>query len=230
MEIVSHARAELETRMGYSFKDRALLDEALTHRSALTEGAARSNESLEFLGDAVLGFVIAEKLHRGDPTGDEGKKTRARARIVSAATLADVAAEIGLAPAIRLSAAEERHGTRRHASIWSDALEALIGAIYLDGGMDAARSVATMLFGKRLALLSGRDEKDAKGALQELLQAQGRSLPVYEVEAVDGPEHARVHRVRCIIDGIACGQGEGTSRKKAELAAAAEALKSFERG
>jgi ribonuclease-3 len=222
--IDSRARAAIEEALGYSFKDTALLEQALTHRSLFSERrAAASNEPLEFLGDAVLGFVIADMLHRRDPQGAEGDKTRARARLVSTPTLVGVGRSFDIAALILMSAGEEKNNGRLHEKVQEDAVEALIAAVYLDGGIEAARSVVTRLFEPRLNEGS-LAAKDAKGALQEFLQARGVALPVYEVESLDGPQHRQRHRLRCLVDGEVLGRGEGASRKKAELEAAAQAL------
>ena len=222
--IDARTRGAVETALGYSFRDADLIEQALTHRSVLSENrTTASNEPLEFLGDAVLGFVIAEMLHRRDPLGAEGDKTRIRARLVSTPTLVSVGQSFEVSALVRMSAGEEKNDGRRHDKVQEDAVEALIAAVYLDGGIDAARGVVSRLFEPRLTAGS-LATKDAKGALQEFLQARGFDLPVYEVEALDGPPHRQRHRVRCLVGNEALGRGEGPSRKKAELAAAAEAL------
>jgi ribonuclease-3 len=217
-------RTIVEGALGYAFKDTALVEQALTHRSLLAEHkATASNEPLEFLGDAVLGFAIAEMLHRRDPEGAEGDKTRIRARLVSTPTLVAIAKSFDVGSLIRMSAGEEKNHGRTHDKVQEDAVEALIAAVYLDGGVDAARAVVKRLFEPRLAEGS-LATKDAKGALQEFLQARGLDLPQYEVEALEGPQHRQRHRVRCLVGGEVLGRGEGASRKKAELAAAEQAL------
>ena len=214
----------VEAALGYRFKDVELLAQALTHRSLLSERRAiASNEPLEFLGDAVLGFVIAEMLHRRDPMGAEGDKTRIRARLVSTPTLVGIGRSFDVASLIRMSAGEEKNDGRSQDKVQEDAVEALIAAVYLDGGIDAARALVTRLFEPRLNEGS-LATKDAKGALQEFLQARALELPVYEVESLEGPQHRQRHRVRCMVGGEVLGRGEGTSRKRAELVAAEQAL------
>jgi ribonuclease-3 len=217
-------RVIVEGALGYTFKDVGLAEQALTHRSLLAEHkASASNEPLEFLGDAVLGFVIAEMLHRRDPLGAEGDKTRIRARLVSTPTLVGIGRSFDVGALIRMSAGEEKNDGRTHEKVQEDAVEALIAAVYLDGGIEAARAVVTRLFEPRLNEGS-LATKDAKGALQEFLQARGLELPTYEIESLEGPQHRQRHRVKCIVGGEVLGRGEGPSRKKAELVAAAEAL------
>lgn len=227
MSVDPQTREVVEAALGYTFKDGALVEQALTHRSLLSERrAAASNEPLEFLGDAVLGFVIAEMLHRRDPLGAEGDKTRIRARLVSTPTLVSIGRSFDVSSLIRMSAGEEKNNGRSHDKVQEDAVEALIAAVYLDGGIDAARGVVTRLFEPRLAEGS-LATKDAKGALQEFLQARGLNIPTYEVEGLEGPQHRQRHRVRCLVGGEVLGRGEGASRKKAELEAAAEALEAL---
>ena len=177
----------------------------------------------------ILGFVIAEMLHRRDPLGPEGEKTRIRARLVSTPTLVGIGRSFEVGALIRMSAGEEKNDGRGHDKVQEDAVEALIAAVYLDGGIDAARAVVTRLFEPRLNEGS-LSTKDSKGALQEFLQARGLELPSYEIEALEGPQHRQRHRVTCIVGGEVLGRGEGASRKKAELAAAAEALETLRVG
>jgi ribonuclease-3 len=217
----------VEAALGHTFKDAGLVEQALTHRSLLAEDkATASNEPLEFLGDAVLGFVIAEMLHRRDPLGAEGDKTRIRARLVSTPTLVGIGRSFDVGSLMRMSAGEEKNDGRAHDKVQEDAVEALIAAVYLDGGIEAVRSVVSRLFEPRLNEGS-LSTKDAKGALQEFLQARGLDLPVYEIESLEGPQHRQRHRVRCLVGGEVRGRGEGPSRKKAELAAAQEALEAL---
>ena len=224
MTVDDRTRAIVERALGYTFKDAGLAEQALTHRSLLAEHKAQaSNEPLEFLGDAVLGFVIAEMLHRRDPLGAEGDKTRIRARLVSTPTLVDIGRSFDVGALIRMSAGEEKNDGRTHEKVQEDAVEALIAAVYLDGGIEAARAVVTRLFEPRLNEGS-LATKDAKGALQEFLQARGLELPTYEIESLEGPQHRQRHRVKCIVGGEVLGRGEGPSRKKAELVAAEQAL------
>jgi len=209
-------------RLGYHFADPGLLDLALTHRSA----SARNNERLEFLGDAVLGLVIADALYRRRPDAGEGLLSRIRSRLVRGETLADIARDLGLADLVRLGSGETRTGGHQRSSILSNALEALLGAIYLDGGMAAAEAVVLRLYAGRLADLPGEEAlTDPKTRLQEWLQARGEQLPVYAVKHVAGSAHAQVFEVVCEIGslGVVVG-GHGASRRTAEQDAAQRAL------
>ncbi len=224
MALDAKTREAIEVALGYAFKDESLVEQALTHRSLLSERRTSvSNEPLEFLGDAVLGFMIAEMLHRRDPLGAEGDKTRVRARLVSTPTLVAIGRSFDVASLIRMSPGEEKNDGRTHEKVQEDAVEALIAGVYLDGGIEAARAVVSRLFAPRLNQGS-LAAKDAKGALQEFLQARGLALPAYEVESLEGPQHRQRHRVGCLVDGEVLGRGEGPSRKKAELMAAEQAL------
>lgn len=227
MSLDERTRAVVEAALGYTFKDTSLVEQALTHRSLSAEHkATASNEPLEFLGDAVLGFVVAEMLHRRDPLGAEGDKTRIRARLVSTPTLVAIAKSFDVGSLVRMSAGEEKNAGRTHDKVQEDAVEALIAAVYLDGGIEAARDVVKRLFEPRLNEGS-LATKDAKGALQEFLQGRGLDLPSYEVESLEGPQHRQRHRVRCVVGGEVLGRGEGASRKKAELVAAEQALEAL---
>ncbi len=224
MTLDDRTRQVVEGALGYAFKDIGLIEQALTHRSLLAErGVKASNEPLEFLGDAVLGFVVAEMLHRRDPMGAEGDKTRIRARLVSTPMLVSVGRAFDVASLILMSAADEKNGGRLQDRAQEDAVEALIAAVYLDGGLEAVRAVVARLFEPRLdegSLAS----KDPKTALQEFLQKRGSILPAYEVASIAGAEHHARWRSLCVVDGEVLGKGEGASRKKAELMSAEQAL------
>lgn len=227
MALTDRERVAVEAALGYAFRNPDLAEQALTHRSLLSEHRVPvSNEPLEFLGDAVLGFVVSEILHRRDPHGAEGDKTRIRARLVSTPTLVSIARSFDLGALVRMSVGEEKNDGRRHDKVQEDAVEALIAAVYLDGGIDAARAVVSRLFEPRLAEGS-LATKDAKGALQEFLQARGLALPAYEIEGLEGPAHRQRHLVRCLVGGEVLGRGVGPTRKKAELLAAQEALEAL---
>jgi ribonuclease-3 len=220
----------LEERLGHRFSDQGLLDQALTHTSWAhehSEEGLHHNEPLEFLGDAVLGFVVADLLHRGDPHGDEGVKTRARAAFVSDPPLARRAEALGLPDLLRLGRGEEKTGGRRKAALWADAYEAMVAALYLDGGLEAAARFVR----RELEAARGQEPdlalRDHKSALQELLQARGEAVPEYVVVAEEGPSHHRRFRVRCVIRGEAVSEGEGTSKKQAQQEAARKALASL---
>jgi ribonuclease-3 len=216
----------LQERMGYRFQEASLLDRALTHSSHAHEHAASGaghNEALEFLGDAVLGFAVADLLHRREPGGPEGVKSKRRAALVSAPSLAARAQRLGLPALLRLGRGEEKTGGRKKANLWANAYEAVIAALYLDGGLPAAFAFVGAEFADDL----GRDElpaEDAKSALQEHLQARGEAVPSYEVVAEEGPSHRRRFRVECRVGGEPIGVGEGSSKKAAQQEAARAAL------
>lgn len=211
----------LESRLGHRFRDAALLEQALTHRSHGTP----HNERLEFLGDGVLGCVIAEQLLSRFSDLAEGKLTRLRSGLVREETLAGLARLIGLPVALHLGEAERARGSEVRPSILADALEAVFGAVFLDGGYDTARNVIVRVYGKKLEGLDPQAEaKDAKTRLQELMQGQRRPLPEYRLVAVRGAAHAQQFEVECVLsDRGLRATGRGTSRQRAEQRAA-EAL------
>lgn len=225
----------LEARVGHKFRDLGLLEHALTHRSRAHEdasGGVIDNESLEFLGDAVLGFVIADMLFHHFPTHDEGYKSKVKASIVSAVSLARLAEEIDLGRFVLLGRGEEKTGGRRKHAILADCFEALIASIYLDGGVEAARGFIMARFGP-LILSAGDQADDAsftedwKSALQEWLQANGRGLPNYRLASAEGPDHSKRFDVEVLVQGVATGRAEGRSKKDAEQQAAKLALLSL---
>jgi ribonuclease-3 len=208
--------------LGYRFKDPALCELALTHRSA---GSAH-NERLEFLGDSVLNCAVARLLYEAHPAADEGALSRQRASLVSGETLAQIAVELGLGDCLRLGGGELKTGGFRRASILADALEAIVGAIFLDSGFDAVFNVVRHILGARLTGLPPAGElKDPKTRLQEVLQARGLALPLYALTSVVGEAHEQSFRVSCEVAvlGIA-GAGEGPSRRRAEQLAAERVL------
>ena len=210
------AAAALESRLGYRFARAELLEQALTHRS---HGAAH-NERLEFLGDSLLGCVIAEELYRRFPQLSEGKLTRLRASLVRADALAELAHELELAPLVRLGEGELAASAEPRPSILADALEALFGAVLLDGGYPAARDAVLAAFATRLERLDPeRAAKDAKTELQEKLQAARRPLPVYRLVSVQGAAHRQSFEVECNA-GEVSARGSGSSRQRAEQEAA----------
>lgn len=212
----------LQDALGYECRDAALLEAALTHRSA---GGAH-NERLEFLGDAVLNCVVAMLVFREFAAADEGDLSRFRASLVSGEALAVIAAEIDLGPHVRLGSGELKSGGFRRKSILADALEALFGAIYLDGGFDAAQRVIERLFVPRLDRLpSAAELKDPKTRLQEAVQAKGLPLPGYSVESISGEAHNQIFQVICSVETLGLrAVGIGASRRRAEQAAASEVL------
>ena len=212
----------IREKLGYEPRDLALFTAALTHRSA----SGRNNERLEFLGDAVLNLVVAEHLFRAFPECTEGDLSRLRARVVSSEPLAEVAAALGLGDALHLGSGELKTGGFRRKSILADALEAMCGALFLDGGLDVARRVIETLFESRIASLPPPDAlKDSKTRLQEYLQSRGYALPRYTVELVEGEAHAQVFWVACEVPSVgARGEGTGSSRRRAEQEAAGRIL------
>ncbi|MBV9345092.1 MAG: ribonuclease III [Gammaproteobacteria bacterium] len=209
-------------RLGHSPRDPALFVSALTHRSA---GGAH-NERLEFLGDAALNFLIAHQLYRAFPAADEGDLSRLRARLVSREPLAEIAAAHDMRAVLHLGAGELKSGGFRRQSILADALEALLGALYLDAGLAGLEPVVERLFGPRIAALpEPASLKDAKTRLQEYLQSRGLALPRYTVLAIAGEDHAQRFTVSCEAAPLRLsGRGEGSSRRRAEQGAAAAVL------
>jgi ribonuclease III len=224
----------LEDRIRYRFRDRGLLEHALTHRSRAHEditGGVADNESLEFLGDAVLGFIIAEALFRDYPDLDEGQKSKIKASLVSATTLALVGENLDLGPFLLLGRGEEKTGGRKKTALLADACEAIIAAVYLDGGMDAARElVLREVWSLRSELAQAQAGTltaltgDFKSALQELLQARERGLPEYRIVGESGPDHRKVFDVEVWVGGEVVARAEGRSKKEAEQRAAQLAL------
>jgi ribonuclease III len=219
------ARVLLEERLGVSFRDHALLDLALTHRSYAYENDVReTNERLEFLGDAILNLCVTDLLYEKFPDYLEGDLAKLRASLVSEPALADVAGELDLGDAIRLGRGESQSGGRSKPSIKADALEAVLGAVYLDGGIEEIRAVVKHLFGSRIEAAVGQEiPKDAKTRLQEIVTRRHGMLPRYRVTG-SGPDHAKQFRAEVFVNDESCGVGEGRSKKEAEQAAAAEAL------
>ncbi|WP_456373998.1 ribonuclease III [Thiolapillus sp.] len=212
----------LQRRLGYEFRDESLLVQALTHRSA----GSRNNERMEFLGDAILGFEIAENLFQRHPAASEGELSRARAQLVKRETLASVARSLDLGEHLILGTGELRSGGQTRDSILSDAVEALIAAVYLDSGIEPARALVRRVLKERIANCSPQEQpKDAKTRLQELLQAHGKALPVYEVVSVEGSAHEQRFVVECVVESLGVTKiGEGSSRRKAEQEAARRVL------
>jgi ribonuclease-3 len=208
---------------GYQFRQQALLLQALTHRSY---SRSSNNERLEFLGDSVLNLVISNSIYRRFADADEGELSRIRASLVKESTLAEVAREINLGDFINLGGGELKSGGYRRASILSDALEAVIGAIYLDSDYRQTEKAVLRLFQSQLDGVTGGDSlKDPKTRLQEHLQSRQQALPVYEVENTTGKSHSQLFTVSCSIDDPEMQtRGSGTSRKKAEQQAAQKML------
>lgn len=219
----------LEARLGYRFRDRGLLEHALTHKSKAHEdpsGGVVDNESLEFLGDAVLGLVVADALFRSFPTYSEGQKSKIKSNLVSTAALAEMAEGLGLGEHMILGRGEEKTGGRRKPALLADTCEALIAALYLDGGLEAARAFIVKELAPRIeeARAPGYFGRDHKSRLQERLQGLGRSLPSYRVSAEAGPEHRKQFSVQVVVDEQVLADGEGRTKKDAEQEAARAAL------
>jgi len=219
----------LQEAAGYRFRDRGILEHALTHRSRANEdvtGGVIDNESLEFLGDAVLGFVIAELLFTRFPERDEGQKSKMKAALVSTPALARQARRLGLGEHLLLGRGEEKTGGRAKRALLADGYEALIAAVYLDGGIDAARAFILREFEPLVDDVAGAVTigDDHKSALQEVLQGRGEPLPEYVVTAEEGPAHRRLFKVEVRVRGDVLAEAEGRTKKDAEREAARRAL------
>jgi ribonuclease-3 len=219
----------LEARIGYRFRDRGLLEHALTHKSRAAEdasGGVIDNESLEFLGDAVLGLIVADTLFHRFPQYSEGQKSKIKAAVVSTQSLARHAERLGLGEHLILGRGEEKTGGRFKAALLADAYEALIAAIYVDGGIEAARAFLARELEE--AISAGREPdfhgQDFKSALQERLQSLGKPLPEYRVVNEEGPDHRKVFHVDVIVGGEAVASALGKAKKEAEQEAARLAL------
>ncbi len=217
-------RRELETRIGYEFADKLLLDSALTHISALSgKSRAGSYQRLEFLGDHVLGLVVSDMLFRAFPKADEGELSRRLADLVRKETCADVARKVDLGAAIRLGVSEANAGGRQRTAILADVCEALVGAVFLDGGYSAAAALVEQLWGERLRT-PARPLRDPKTVLQEWAQARGLPTPSYREIARTGPHHDPEFLVAVNLAEFTPAEGMGRSKRAAEQAAAAAML------
>jgi len=214
--------ATLATRLGHEFADPSLFERALTHRSA----AGRHNERLEFLGDSVLNFLIAEQLFQRYPDTAEGDLSRLRALLVKGETLADLAEELELGQYLLLGSGERKSGGHRRRSILADTVEAILGAIYLDAGFEAVRKVVASVYAGRLENLPPLDElKDPKTRLQEYLQGNAMSIPEYRLLETTGAAHEQQFVVECAVSAdVPSTQGLGRGRRRAEQAAATAML------
>lgn len=214
----------IEGRLGYRFRDRGLLAEALTHRTYVNEAGGRDNQRLEFFGDAVLDFLLSDMLLVRFPDSREGELTRIRAALVDEASLAKIATELDLGQALRLGRGEEKGGGRQKRSLLADAFEALLAALYLDGGLVPARRAVEELFAPLLSsrdLLSGRD---AKTELQEKARLFKGELPRYQLKQVTGPDHDKRFTVEVYLGEELMGEGVGRTKKEAEQDAARAAF------
>lgn len=217
---------ELEAALGYTFHDKHILENALTHSSYANENrerGLRDNERLEFLGDSILGFVVAEYLYRNLPDKPEGELTRIRADLVCEKNLARAAATLQLGSYLLLGHGEEHCGGRKRDSIVSDAMESVIAASYMDGGFQAAKGIIDRLI--LCDVPAGKPHNyDYKTALQELVQRKKDQVLHYELIGESGPDHDKQFEVSVLLNGTPCGQGRGSSKKRAEQAAAAAAI------
>lgn len=216
---------ELEAKLGYTFQNRQLLEHALTHSSYANEhkgGGLTSNERLEFLGDSVLGMVVAEHLYRTHPDMPEGELTRTRAALVCEGSLYEVAKRLGLGGYLRLGKGEDAGGGRGRPSILADAVESVLAAVYLDGGIDQARQLIRDLILDRE--VEKAVDRDYKTALQELVQRENGQVLAYRAVGERGPDHAKIFIMEVELNGKSVGVGEGRTKKEAEQMAAKAAL------
>lgn len=223
----------LERKIGHRFKSEDLLERALTHSSLSNEEGAEGsdNESLEFLGDAILGFLIADAVFHAFPYEDEGHKSKTKSMLVSTPTLARLAARLDLGAHLMLGRGEEKTGGRHKQALLADAFEALIAAVYLDGGIEAARRFVNAQFEELLDEVKapGYRGRDYKSALQEMVQAEGQPLPVYRVTSETGPAHRLLFEVEVLVQDVVLATGRGQSKKEAEQEAARLAIERLSR-
>jgi ribonuclease-3 len=222
---------ELERRLGVAFKDRALLRQALIHKSLtndLGESGLGSNERLEFLGDSVLGMMVSEQLYRAYPDRDEGQLTLLRSALVRASSLAVWARELDLGSFVMVGRGERRAGGRNRDALLSSAFEAVLGAVYIDRGYRAARSLVLRFVGEELAEVGERQVIDAKSRLQQVSQARFSVTPTYEVLEVSGAGHSPIFTIRVTAGGGVSAVADGRSKQTAQQTAAAEALATIE--
>ncbi len=212
----------LASRLGYQFKNAALLTQALTHRSF----ASNNNERLEFLGDGALNFIIANQLYNRFSKLPEGDLSRLRAQLVKESTLCEIAISLSIGESLKLGEGEMKSAGWKRPSILADALEAIVGAVYIDGGHLAAEALVLQLFNARISQIDPKIiDKDAKSQLQEYLQAKKIALPDYNVVLIEGEAHAQTFKIACIIEKLNINvAGEGSSRRNAEQQAAQLAL------
>jgi ribonuclease-3 len=222
---------EFERRLGVAFKDRALLRQALIHKSLtndLGESGLGSNERLEFLGDSVLGMMVSEQLYRAYPDRDEGQLTLLRSALVRASSLAGWARELDLGSFVMVGRGERRAGGRNRDALLSSAFEAVLGAVYIDRGYRAARSLVLRFVGQELAEVGKRQVIDAKSRLQQVSQARFSVTPTYEVLEVSGAGHSPIFTIRVTAGGGVSAVADGRSKQTAQQTAAAEALATIE--
>lgn len=218
----------LEEKLGYTFQDPSLLENALTHSSRANEsrGKLLSNERLEFLGDSILGMVVADHLYRSHPDLPEGELTRTRAALVCEESLVEVARELDLGEHLRLGKGESAGGGRERPSIQADAVEAVLAAIYLDGGIGSARKfIQRFILSREIAGLT--KPRDHKTSLQELVQRESGQVLQYRLVGEEGPDHNKRFFVEVDLNGKSVGSGSGHSKKEAEQQAAAAAIEAL---
>lgn len=221
MDLENDRLERIERALGYTFENKDLLEEALTHRTFVNEaGGGKDNQRLEFFGDAVLDFLLSEMLLVQFPGSREGELTRIRASLVDEASLARIAGALDLGAALRLGRGEEKGGGREKRSLLADAFEALLAALYLDGGIEAVRRVVHEQFAGLLLLGEGLAGRDFKTALQERARLERGLLPRYQLKLVSGPDHDRRFTVEIYLGEELMGEGAGRSKKEAEQAAA----------
>jgi ribonuclease-3 len=216
------ALSTLQSAIGYTFNSAALIQQAVTHRSF----SGNNNERLEFLGDSVLNFIVAHQLYLSFPKLPEGDLSRLRAQLVKESSLCEIALTLSLKDHLKLGEGELKSAGWRRPSILADALEAIVGAVYLDGGFAAAETVVLKLFDQKLSTIDPKAiDKDAKSQLQEYLQSKKIELPDYVVVSIEGEAHAQSFKVECVINKLNITTlGEGTSRRNAEQQAAQLAM------
>lgn len=218
--MVSEELYRFQKRIGYQFKNEVLLQQALTHKSA----HHLHNERLEFLGDSILNFIVAQALFEHFPNANEGELTRARASLVNKPTLAEIARMLDFGAVLKLGMGERKSGGFRRESILADTLEAVLAAIYLDASLEETRQCVHAWYKNRLQDVVLSDQKDPKTRLQEWLQSQQRALPKYEVQSISGEPHHQHFVVLCLVDGFSPVEGQGDSRRFAEQNAASKIL------
>lgn len=219
----------LEKKLGYEFKDRSLLETALTHSSYANEHGCASYERLEFLGDSILGFVTAEFLYRHEPRLPEGRMTRLRAELVCETSLHGVAQELGLGEYLRLGKGEESSGGRTRVSILADIVEAIIAAMYLDGGIEYPAYFIRKRILEGAEISDEHRSADYKTQLQELVQQKSNRHISYEMTGESGPDHNKTFMFDVLINGVKAGDGIGKTKKEAEQMAAKKALEGLEK-
>lgn len=226
LEDIYHNAQEIESKIGYTFKDRSLLALAFIHRSFINEnrGITEHNERLEFLGDSVLGMLAAEHLYRTMPTTPEGDLSFLRSRLVEATSCVTYVLKLDIEKYVLLGRGERISNGRGRESILADLFEAVVGAIYLDGGLEAARSFFFTKFNEEIAGILHKPIHNWKALLQDYCQKKYQRAPTYKLDEEAGPDHSKIFNISVSINDVLIGQGQGGSKKEAQQAAAADAL------